>query len=362
MISSPDREKAISLIKEAVHAGCRLTKACKELGLTERTYYRWIKEHNQAGVSADRRPGSVHPNPANKLSSEEKQAVLDVCHSEEFASMPPCEIVPTLADKGVYLASESSFYRILREEGEQHHRGRSGEPTHRTITTHKATGPNQVWMWDITYLNGPVKGQFYYLYLISDLFSRDIVGWEVWEEQNDELASVLITRTCLAQGILSTRPLVLHSDNGSPMKGATMLETLYKLGITPSNSRPRVSNDNPYAESLFKTLKYRPNYQPNGFATLEEARKWCSEFVEWYRNKHHHSGIKFVTPAQRHSGEAEEILQKRHELYEKAKSQHPLRWNGRATRDWTLPTEVYLNPDRQDGKSTINDNTSQVCA
>ena len=123
----------------------------------------------------------------------------------------------------------------------------------------------------LTYLNGPVKGQFYYLYLISDLFSRDIIGWEVWEEQTDELASVLIRQTCLKQQRLSTQPLVLHSDNGSPMKGATMLETLYKLGITPSNSRPRVSNDNPYAESLFKTLKYRPNYQPKGFENLGEA-------------------------------------------------------------------------------------------
>ena len=249
-----------------------------------------------------------------------------------------------LADQGVYLASESTFYRVLREYKLQHHRGRASEPARRPAVTHAATGPNQVYMWDITYLNGPVKGQFYYLYLISDLFSRDIVGWEVWEEESAEHASELIQRTCLAQGRLTTQPLVLHSDNGSPMKGATMLETLYRLGITPSNSRPRVSNDNAYAESLFKTLKYRPNYQPKGFASLEEARAWCADFVSWYRHEHHHSGIQFLTPAQCHSGQGKDILSKRHRLYEAAKAAHPERWNGRKTRDWSLPDLVFLNP------------------
>ena len=169
---------------------------------------------------------------------------------------------------------------------------------------------------------------------------------EVWPEESAEHAGELIKRACLAQGRLTTTPLVLHSDNGSPMKGATMLETLYALGITPSNSRPRVSNDNPYSESLFKTLKYRPNYQPKGFASIEEAREWCQLFVNWYRYKHHHSGIKFLTPASRHEGKDYEILEKRHAVYESAKAEHPERWNGRATRDWSNITVVYLNPDR----------------
>ena len=150
------------------------------------------------------------------------------------------------------------------------HRGRSEAPKHNRPSTYSATGPNQVYMWDITYLNGPHKGMFYYLHLFSDLYDRSIVGWEVYEEESADYASSLIKRICLKQGRLTTEPLVLHSDNGSPMKGATMLATLYQLGITPSNSRPRVSNDNPYAESLFKTLKYHPNYQPKGFETLEE--------------------------------------------------------------------------------------------
>jgi putative transposase len=260
--------------------------------------------------------------------------------------MPPCQIVPTLADEGTYIASESTFYRILHEEKMQNHRGRSQEPgKNPKPTSYCATAPNQIWTWDITYLSGAVKGMFYYLYLIIDLFSRDIVGWEVWAEESAEHASELIRRACLAQGRLSTQPLVLHSDNGSPMKGATMLQTLYSLGITPSNSRPRVSNDNPYSESLFRTLKYRPNYQPRGFASIEEAREWCRKFVQWYRYEHHHSGICFLTPAERHAGNGTSILGKRHEVYEAAKKLHPERWNSRDTRDWSDIKEVYLNPD-----------------
>ena len=255
MISASDCENAVMLIDEAVHSGARRCKACEEIGIKERTYYRWTKQNQEKGSFEDLRPTAERPEPVNKLTPQERQEISDIVSSPEYSSMPPCEIVPALADKGKYIASESTFYRVLREERMQNHRGRSVEPVHRPISTHVATGPNQVYMWDITYLNGAVKGSFYYLYLVSDLFSRDIVGWEVWPEESAEHASELIWRTCLAQGRLSTDPLVLHSDNGSPMKGATMLETLYHLGITPSNSRPRVSNDNAYAESLFKTLK-----------------------------------------------------------------------------------------------------------
>ena len=344
MISEPDRMEAIELIEEAVVSGARLRKACKELGITERTYYRWVGLHKEHGSYEDRRPLAEHPEPANKLSPEERQRILDTVNDPKYASMPPCEIVPALADEGIYIGSESTFYRILREEKMQNHRGRAEEPQHRPISSHEATAPTQVYMWDITYLRGPIKGLFYYLYMIIDLFSRDIVGWEVWDTESADNASELIRRTCLKQGRLSTQPLVLHSDNGSPMKGATMLETLYKLGITPSNSRPRVSNDNAYSESIFRTLKYRPNYQPNGFASIEEARAWCAEFVQWYRCEHHHSGINFLCPADLHEGRGQEMLKKRHDLYELAKELHPERWNGRATRNWTLPEVVYLNP------------------
>ncbi len=335
------------LIDEAVTSGARRRKACEYIGITEKTYYNWRSLNKKYGSYEDRRAYADHSDPINKISDEERGRILDTCNSGRFADMPPCQIVPTLADEGVYIASESTFYRILREEKMLKHRGRSQEPgKHAKPTSYTATAPNQVWTWDITYLNGPVKGMFYYLYLIVDIFSRDIVGWEVWNEESAEHASELIKKTCLVQKRLSTAPLVLHSDNGSPMKGATMLETLYALGITPSNSRPRVSNDNPYSESLFKTLKYRPNYQPKGFDAIESAREWCAGFVKWYRYDHHHSGIKFVTSAERHEGKSAGILKKRHDVYEAAKAAHPERWGTRSTRDWSDIVEVYLNPDK----------------
>ena len=346
MISASDRSEAVQLIDEATASGAKLSNACNELGITDRTYYRWNSQIKVDGETQDQRPVAERPSPQNKITDIERQRIINTCNEPKYASMPPCEIVPALADEGIYIASESTFYRVLREARMQNHRGRASEGNRHKPTSYTATAPNQVWMWDITYLRGPVKGQFYYLYLISDLYSRDIVGWEVWEEESAEHASELIRRTCIAQKRLTVEPLVLHSDNGSPMKGATMLETLYALGITPSNSRPRVSNDNPYAESLFKTLKYRPNYQPKGVEDLDAAREWCKLFVKWYRHEHHHSGIKFVTPAQMHNGEAETILTKRHELYEAAKALHPERWNNRNTRDWSLPKNAFLNPDK----------------
>lgn len=346
MISASDRENAIMLIDEAVVFGASRKKACERLGINERTYYRWKQRKSDTGSYEDGRPGADHSEPVNKIPKETRKRIIDICNRPEYASMAPCEIVPALADQGLYIASESTFYRVLREEKMLNHRGRSEAPKKNRPATYSATAPNQVYMWDITYLNGPHKGMFYYLYLFSDLYDRSIVGWEVYEEESANNASALIRRISLKQGRLTTDPLVLHSDNGSPMKGATMLATLYQLGITPSNSRPRVSNDNPYAESLFKTLKYRPNYQPKGFSTLQEAREWVSLFVKWYNHDHHHSGLNFLTPYQRRSGLSEQILAKRHEVYEAAKAEHPERWNGRPTRDWSLPDTVYLNPEK----------------
>ena len=249
-----------------------------------------------------------------------------------------------------YIASESTFYKVLKEAKQLTHRGWEQRKHKRPISTHKATRANQVWMWDITYLNGPIKGMHYYLYMFSDLYSRKIVGWEVWESEDAKHASELVKRIYRDEKIyirnMQKEPLVLHSDNGSPMKGTTMLETLYALGITPSKSRPRVSNDNPYAESLFKTLEYVPNFQPQGFATLTEARLWVKRFVEWYNNEHRHSGINYVTPSQRHMGLDQEVLKKRKEVYEKAKERHPERW-AKGTRAWSFSEEEWLNPRQE---------------
>ena len=270
MISTPDRKQAVALIDEAVAAGARRFMACEEMGISTRTYERWTAG---GGVRADGRPEAERPTPKHKLTPDEQAEILEVVNSVEFQSLPPSQIVPALADQGCYIASESSFYRVMRAANQQHHRGRSKSPERRTPTTHCATGPNQVYCWDITWLAGPVRGQWFYLYLMLDLFSRKIVGWEIHTEESSELAAELVRKACLREGIVG-QPLVLHSDNGSPMKGATLLETLSQLGVQTSYSRPRVSNDNPYAEAIFRTCKYRPDYPYGGFTDLAAARDW----------------------------------------------------------------------------------------
>jgi putative transposase len=348
MISVSDRQNAILLIKEAVAAGARETAACKELQITQRTLQRW---RNRLSPIEDQRKHAKRPAPANKLSVDERKAIIKIANQPEFKSLPPSQIVPRLADQGIYVASESTFYRVLKENNMQHHRGRAKKPSSKPISTHCATGPNQVWMWDITWLPGPARGIYFYLYLILDLFSRKIIAWDIWTEESSKNASILVRRGIMSERrTLVNQPLVLHSDNGSPMKGASLLETLYQLGITPSRSRPRVSNDNPYAESIFRTCKYRPNYPAKGFATLTEARQWVLSFAIWYNQKHRHSGLNFLTPNQRHNGLSTQILEQRKQVYEKAKFKHPERWSG-PIRDWTLDETVWLNPDRVEAES-----------
>nr|WP_156178123.1 IS3 family transposase [Puniceibacterium sp. IMCC21224] len=343
MISTPHRQTATLLIQEAVTAGARRPKACAELEISDRTLRRWT---NGGEVQPDRRPLAWRPEPANKLSADERAAVLDVCNSTEFASLPPSQIVPKLADRGQYLASESSFYRILRERGQQHHRGRARPPIRRKPpTSYEATAPREVWTWDITWVPGPVAGMFFYLYLIVDIFSRKIVGWEVHDREASDLAATLIRQAVLAEGCI-TRPLVLHADNGSPMKGATMKVTMEKLGITASYSRPRVSNDNPFSEALFRTCKYRTNWPTKGFATKEDAQAWVKSFASWYNGQHLHSAIRFVTPNARHTGHDSATLASRASLYANARAQKPERWSGK-TRNWQPAGPVWLNPENK---------------
>jgi putative transposase len=336
------------LIEETVKAGAKEKMGCKEIGISQRTLQRWRSDSTPL---EDQRPCANRLVPRNKLSDKEMEAIVTVVNQPEFQSLPPSQIVPILADRGVYLASESTFYRVLKSRNMQHHRGRSKKPSNKPISTHCATGPNQVWMWDITWLPGPAKGIYFYLYLILDLYSRKIIAWDIWMEESAENASVLVRRAVLSEHLALSKPLVLHSDNGSPMKGASLLETLYMLGITPSKSRPRVSNDNPYAESIFRTCKYRPNYLSSGFTDLTQARTWVLAFAKWYNYEHRHSGLNFLTPHQRHSGMAEIILENRKKLYEKAKTAHPERWS-RQTRNWTLDNEVWLNPERIQSSSS----------
>ncbi len=346
MISPSNRALAVELIQEANQNGARLAKACEELHISVRTYERWVVE---GGVKVDQRPFAKRPVPKNKLSEEEKEGILTVVKQEEYVDLPPTQIVPKLADKGTYIASESTFYRVLREEKMQHYRGRSQKPERRIPESHLATAPNQVWTWDITWLGGPVKGLFYRLYLILDLFSRKAVGWEVWETEEAKHAETLVKKAVINEKIQGA-PLVLHSDNGSPMKAETFLSLLEKLGIQSSFSRPRVSNDNPYSEAMFRTLKYRPDFPHKGFASLGEARKWAQQFVHWYNEIHLHSGLNFVTPVQCHTGAHLAILERRKNVYEAAKAKHPERWS-RSTRNWAPNEKVALNPMRDESQT-----------
>ena len=259
-----------------------------------------------------------------------------------FRDLPPSQIVPILADARVYVASESSFYRIMREEKLLVHRGRAKAPRHSRPKEYVATEPNQVWSWDITYCRGPVRGRFYYLYLVVDVWSRKITGWAVHEEESEQLAAELIREAVLREGA-DGKLLVVHTDNGGPMKGATMLATLQWLGIVPSFSRPRVCDDNPYSEALFRTLKYRPEYPRVAFESLEATRQWVKGFVGWYNEEHRHSAIRFVTPSQRHSGEEQRVLRRRKEVYEEVREQKPNRWTG-GVRAWAPIGKVILNP------------------
>lgn len=351
MISTPHRQTAVALINEAVTAGARRIKACTELEISERTLRRWTKGGE---VHCDQRPLVLRPEPANKLNEVERKAVLDACHAKEFAGLAPSQIVPKLADQERYLASESSFYRILRAEGQQHHRGRARPPVRRKPpTSYRASAPCEVWTWDITWMPGPVAGMFFYLYLIVDIFSRKIVGWEVHERESAELAAVLIRQAVLAEGCIGN-PLVLHADNGSPMKGATMKVTMEKLGITASYSRPRVSNDNPFSEALFRTCKYRPDWPTKGFATRADAQSWVQTFVSWYNCDHLHSAIRFVTPVARHAGHDRATLANRASLYANERAKNPKRWSGK-TRNWQPTGPVWLNPETEINAPEIRD-------
>ncbi|MDQ2890560.1 MAG: integrase core domain-containing protein [Gemmatimonadota bacterium] len=242
--------------------------------------------------------------PCNKLAVEERAEILEVVNSAPFRDLSPNQIVPR---------------------------------------SHAATKPNEVWSWDITYLMTPVRGVFFYLYLIMDIWSREIVGFELYDVESAALSARLFTATCQAEHV-DPGGIVLHSDNGGPMKGATMVVTLERLGVLASFSRPGVSNDNPFSESLFRTLKYRPEYPSRPFVSIEVARTWVASFVRWYNTQHLHSSIRFVTPDDRHAGRDVEILAARQAVYKAARTERPDRWSG-PVRNWGPVAEVYLNPE-----------------
>lgn len=335
------RNEICNMVDEAVAQGARQARACAVIGISARTLPRWRKDLTHV----DGRVARVQQ-PASQFTELECRRILSIANSPEFGHFPPSQIVPRLADQGTYVASESSFYRVLRAENQLKHRHavRPGQERSKPRAL-SATAPNQLYSWDITYLPTRVMGVHFYLYLFLDLFSRKVVGWQIYEDESSELAAEVMRDICRREDIRPTQ-VVLHSDNGSPMKGATMLATLQSLGVVPSFSRPAVSNDNPFSESLFKTLKYRPTYPCHAFDSLAAARHWVAGFVQWYNHEHRHSAIQFVTPAQRHAGQDAALLLERTKVYEAAKARNPARWSG-ATRNWAPVKIVHLNPEQQ---------------
>jgi transposase InsO family protein len=329
-------------IDAAVAAGASVDEACAGIGLSARTIARWRKEPEGG---SDRREGPK-TTPAHALTPKERERIVEIATSPEYRNLSVRQIVPRLADQGVYVASESSFYRVLHEEELMTHRSHARPASASKPRCHVATAPCQVWSWDITYLRSATRGSFFYLYLVLDIWSRKIVGWEVHEEESMELASELAQKACADEHV-KPGELVLHSDNGGPMKGATMLATLQRLGIAASFSRPRVSDDNAICEAIFRTLKYRPGFPRKPFSSLQETRRWVADFVTWYNGEHLHSALRYVTPNDRHERRDPAILAKRETVYGAAKKRTPRRWTG-DTRDWTPIGDVTLNPDRRD--------------
>ena len=339
-MSLEDRNQCVELVSEAALAGAGRAASCEILELSLRTVERWEKNPDQGDQRSGPKTAPVH-----SLTSEEIRVIIEVSNSAPYRDLSPWQIVAKMADFGKYLASESSFYRILKQEGLLAHRSKSRPRQHHRPKDLIARNPNEVWSWDITYLKSPIKGMYYYLYLVEDVFSRMIVAWCIEEVEDSDHAARLIAGACQEQRIEKGQ-VTLHSDNGGPMKGATMFAMLQRLGVAPSFSRPSVSDDNPYSEALFKTLKYRPSFPDGAFAGIDEAREWVRRFVEWYNTEHLHSGIKFVTPQSRHDGIDAVILEKRRVVYEAARQGNPLRWT-RQVRDWTRVTEVRLNPKKE---------------
>jgi putative transposase len=338
--STSQRKDKLLLVKSYMQQhNIKLIDACDLAGVHLRTYQRWIKIKD----NIDKRILASH-SPTNKLTQRERERILEVCNISAYASLPPSQIVPKLADEGIYLASESTFYRILKSANQLQHR-LSAKPS---IKKHKpkeciATQPNQVYTWDITYLSTNIKGIFFYLYMIVDIYSRKVVGFQVHDSENSQCASELLTHVCKQENIIPNQ-IILHSDNGSPMKGATMQYTMQQLGVISSYSRPSVSNDNPYSEALFRTVKHCPSYSGN-FNSLQDSREWTAKFVRWYNYEHKHSSISFVSPDERHRGLDNKLLQQRRVVYEKARNANPKRWIKGVTRSWKYCKKVSLNPD-----------------
>jgi transposase InsO family protein len=318
------------MIREHQHT-VGIRPLCEALGEPRSTWYRFQKPRST--VSKERRS-------PRRLTRTEERQVLDTLNSARFRDMAPAEVHATLLDEGVYHCSVRTMYRILSQENQAVIR-RQSAPRAYAKPELLATAPNQVWSWVITKLRGPVKWTFFYLYKVLDIYSRYAVGWMVATRESADLAKALFAETCQKQGV-ERDTLTIHSDNGSPMKAHSFAQLLADLGVTTSYSRPSVSNDNPFSESAFKTLKYRPGY-PDRFGSLEDARSFCREFFAWYNTEHRHSGIAMLTPENIHYNTHQEIIQSRAETLEAFYQKHPERFVKGVPKVREVPKEVWIN-------------------
>jgi putative transposase len=316
--------------------------ACAALGMPRATFYRNMDNKMNPSTQSDARPA-----PPLALSPKEKQTVIDVLHSERFQDRTPYETFATLLDEGEYHCSIRTMYRILNtENGDVKERRKGHKRTHYKKPELLATNPNQVWSWDITKLKGPVKWTYYYLYVIMDIFSRYIVGWMVAHCEQKALAKRLIEQSCLKQNI-QPRQLTLHADRGASMKSKVVAHLLADLGVTKTHSRPHVSNDNPYSEAQFKTLKYCPEF-PERFGSIQDARSFCQYFFKWYNKEHRHSGIALMTPEHVHYGMADEITCFRKQVLSDAFKMNPIRFKGKMPKPFALPKAAWINKPSTD--------------
>ena len=311
--------------------------ACEALNVPRATFYR-----HMARDFTQHKENGFRPLPPLALSTEERQTVIDALHSNRFRDKAPYEIYATLLDEGQYHCSIRTMYRILTaEHGHVKERRRRHQRTHYQKPELLATKPNEVWSWDITKLKGPVKWTYFYLYVILDIFSRYVVGWMVAHREQKALAKRLIEQSCIKQNI-EPGQLTVHADRGSSMTSKVVAHLLADLGVSKSHSRPHVSNDNPYSESQFKTLKYRPEF-PDRFGSIQDARAFCLPFFNWYNRKHRHSGIALMTPEQVHYGQSKKVFDFRSQVLSEAFEKNPIRFKGKMPRPYQLPEAAWIN-------------------
>jgi putative transposase len=336
-------------LAEQVEAPVPITRACEALGLSRATLYRHT---TPPAPCAPREPRPV----PRRLEEAERSAIIEVLHSPEFCDQPPHEVYAALLNRGVYLASIRTMYRILASLGESHERRAQRTLARHAKPTLQATAPNQVWTWDITKLAGPAPGIFYCLYVSIDLFSRYVVGWLLADRENTALAKQLFAETLSRHGI-EPGQLNVHSDRGSPMKSEGLAQLLGILGVTRSFSRPRVSDDNPFSEAHFKTLKYQPDF-PDRFGSLEDARAYCQSFFGWHNDEHHHSGLALFTPADVFHGRVSDVAACRQAALNAAYAAHPERFPHGPPRVALPPKVVSINPLHASSGTSVIENTS----